>query len=120
MITQLQRLIKTSVLSLMEKRKLHNLHASLNPFLLQRQVSKKMGAFVAQADPLPRFLAKDPRCPLIFGYLIYEATRSRRGSGCGFQYLFSHRSKECSSFAEGFLELRRRGGRKNNDSALWF
>ena len=61
--TPLQRLIKTSVLSLIEKRKLLNLHASLNPFLLQRQVSKKIKALLAQADPLPRFLAKDPRSP---------------------------------------------------------
>ena len=61
--TPFQRLIKTSVLSRKTKKYLHNLHASLNPFLLQQLVSKKIKALLAQADPLPRYVANDPRSP---------------------------------------------------------
>ena len=46
-----------------QKKGLHNLHASLNPFLLQQLVSKKIKALLAQADPLPRYVANDPRSP---------------------------------------------------------
>lgn len=61
--TPFQRLIKTSVLSRKSKMNLLNLHASLNPFLLQQLVSKKIKALLAQADPLPQYVAKDPRSP---------------------------------------------------------
>ena len=61
--TPFQRLINTSVLSRKSKISLLNLHASLNPFLLQLLVSKKIKALLAQADPLPRYVAKDPRSP---------------------------------------------------------
>jgi hypothetical protein len=57
--TPLQRLSKTSVLSRKTKKNLQNTYSSLNPFLLQQQVSKKIKALLAQADPLPRYVAKD-------------------------------------------------------------
>ena len=57
--TPLQRLSKTSVLSRKTKKNLQNTYSSLNPFLLQQQVSKKIKALLAQADPLHRYVAKD-------------------------------------------------------------
>jgi hypothetical protein len=58
--TPFQRLIKTSVLSRKIKNNLQNTYSSLNPFSLQQQVSKKIKALLAQADPLPRYVANDP------------------------------------------------------------
>ena len=57
--TPFQRLIKSPVLSPKTKKNLLHIYSSLNPFLLQLQVSKKITAILAQADPLPRFVAKD-------------------------------------------------------------
>ncbi len=58
--TPFQRLIQSSVLSRKIKNDLQNVYASLNPFLLQQQIAKEIKALLAQADPLPRYIAKDP------------------------------------------------------------
>ncbi len=57
--TPFQRLIKTSVLSRKIKNDLLNTYSSLNPFLLHQMVSKKIKALLAQADPLPQYVAKN-------------------------------------------------------------
>jgi hypothetical protein len=59
--TPFQRLLTTSVLSHKIKINLQNVYSSLNPFLLQQLVSKKIKALLAQAEPLPRYVAKDSR-----------------------------------------------------------
>jgi len=61
--TPFQRLIKSSVLSPKTIKKLHSIYSSLNPFLLQHQVSLKIKTILAQADPLPRYVAIVPRSP---------------------------------------------------------